>query len=94
MAATETSAGRAAMPDTEAPATWSVRLPVLIQVAHHDVPHARRVAVEELNQMAREADAARAMLAALRNVDRWHDQLRAGDLRQVRAAIALAERAS
>ena len=41
---TETQAGRAAMPDTEAPATWSVRLPTLIQVANHDVPHARRVA--------------------------------------------------
>jgi hypothetical protein len=36
-------------------------------------------------------EAARAMLAALMHVERWHDQLNASDLKQVRAAIAAAD---
>ncbi len=36
-------------------------------------------------------DAARRMLAALHNTLRWHDQLRAGDLAKISAAIDAAE---
>lgn len=62
----EIAAGRAAMPNTDPPATWSVRLPVLISVAASASPDARQAGMRELTQMAREADAARARLAALR----------------------------